>query len=196
MSHFADKQRCSRFKFEKSPLNMPLLIQSENSLTPVYLCLGGTVFGLIVGFWDSKLIIMAWVYAAISLVFLWAHWVASKRQVTLDKANGRVQISSVSLLFKPRTKSYPLELFGSVQSYLTVGKHPSNRVELVSRTGGEALLLAWFEPASTARSFWSFPSQGESSHAQSLRQSVAEQFELLDRGFLGGRAEGAQLKDC
>lgn len=175
---------------------MPLVIKSENSLLAVYICLGATVFGLVIGFWDRKLILMAWVFAAISLVLFWAHWIASQRRVSLDKANGQVQICSSSLLFKPRTKSYPLELFGTVQSYLTVGKHPSNRVELVSRTGGEALLLACFEPASTARSFWSFPSVGESHHAQSLRQSVAEQFGLLDRGFLGGRAEGAQLKDC
>lgn len=152
--------------------------------------------GLFAGFFDEKWIILTGVFAVIGLLFFWVYSIAGRRRVTLDQANAQVLIASVSVLFKPRLKSYPLEFFGSVQSYVTLGKPPINRVELVSKTGGETLLLARFEPVNTARSFWSFPHEGESRHAQGLRRSVAEQFGLLDRGFLGSRMQGAQLKDC
>ena len=173
----------------------PITIKSQLSFAIIYVSLGMTAFGLLLGFFDPKGLLIAAVFAGFGLLLLWDKVIASRRRVTLDAASGQVVISRVSALFKPKQRVYPLELFGSVHSYILQGKSPVNRLELVTKTGGEALLLALFEPANIASSFFSFPVDGESKSAERLRQEISVQLDLLDRGFLGNRMFGAQLKD-
>ena len=176
-------------------LLMPIIVKSQISFGTVYISLGMVIFGLLLGIFDSKGLIIAAVFAEVGLILLWSKFIASRRRVTLDAANSRVVISSVSAFLKPKQRFYPLEMFGSVQSYILQGKFPINRVELVTKTGGDALMVALFEPANTAPSFFSLPADGENKSAGSLRQEIAGQLGLLDRGFLGNRMFGVQLKD-
>lgn len=178
------------------PLRTPITVQSHPSFLTVYMCWGMAVFGLLLGFLHTENLIMAVVFSGVGLILFWNKLIASRRQVTLNASSGQVTILSVSAFFKPKQCSYPLEMFGSVQSYVLQGKSPVNRVELLTKTGGEALLLALFEPANVAPSFFSFPADGENKNAERLRQEIAGQLGLLDRGFLGNRMFGVQLKDC
>lgn len=176
-------------------LPTPITVKSQRSFVPLYAFWGMAVFGFLLGFFDTKKFIMAVVCAGIGLILFWDRVIANRREVTLDAASGQVTISRVTAFFKQKQRFYPLELFGSVQSYILQGKSPVNRVELVTKTGGEALLLALFEPANVAPSFFSFPADGENKNAERLRQEIAVHLGLLDRGFLGNRMFGAQLKD-
>lgn len=173
----------------------PIAVKNQCSFLTVYFSLGMAIFGLLLGFFDSKGLVMAAVFAGFGSLLLWDKVVANRRRVTLDAAKGQVIISRVSVFFKPKQRVYPLELFGSVQSYILPGKTSVNRVELITKTGGEALLLALFEPSNLAPSFFSFPKDGENKDAECLRQEIAVQLGLLDRGFLGNQMFGAQLKD-
>ena len=173
----------------------PITAKSQLSFVTVYLSLGMIIVGLLLGFFDAKYLIVAAVFGGIGLFSLWSKVIAGRREVTLDAAAGQVTISRVSAFFRPKRRSYPLEMFGSVQSYILQGKFPINRVELVTRTGGEALMVALFEPANAAPSFFSLPADGENKSAGRLRQEIAGQLGLLDRGFLGNRMFGAQIKD-
>ena len=174
----------------------PITVKSQPSFLTVYVCWGMAFFCLLLGFWRTENLIMAFVFAGIGLILFWNKVIASRRQVTLNAASGQVTISRVSAFFKPKQRSYPLDMFGSVQSYILQGKSPVNRVELLTKTGGEALLLALYQPANVAPSFFSVPADGENKSATLLRQEIAAQLGLLDRGFLGNRMFGAQLKDC
>ncbi|MPT10886.1 MULTISPECIES: hypothetical protein [Comamonas] len=174
---------------------MPIIVKSQLSLATVYLSLGMVVFGLLLAFFDTKYLFISVVFGGVGLISLWGKVIANRRQVNLDAAAGQVTISRVSALFRPKQRTYPLEMFGSVQSYILQGKFPINRVELVTKAGGEALMVAQFAPANFAPSFFSFPADGENKCAASLRQEIAVQLGLLDRGFLGNRMFGAQLKD-
>ena len=176
-------------------LPTPITVKSHLSFVTVYYLLGMAVFGLLMGLLRTEYLVIAVISAGIGLILFWDKLIANQRKVTLDASGGQVTISRVSAFFKPKQCSYPLEMFGSVQSYILQGKSPDNRVELVTKTGGEALLLALFEPANVAPSFFSFPKDGENKSAERLRQEIAVQLGLLDRGFLGNRMFGAQLKD-
>ena len=173
----------------------PITVKNQRSFLTVYFFWGMALFGLLLGFFDPKGFVMAAVFAGLGSLVLWDKVIANQRRVTLDAAKGQVTISRVSAFFKPKHRVYPLELFGSVQSYIVQGKFPINRLEIVTKTGGEALLLALFEPSNVASSFFSLPKDGENKGAERLRQKIAVQLGLLDRGFLGSRMFGAQLKD-
>ena len=174
----------------------PITVKNQRSFLTVYFSWGMALFGLLLGFFDPKGLVMAAVFAGLGSLLLWDKVIANRRRVTLDAAKGQVTISRVSAFFKPKQRSYPLDMFGSVQSYILQGKSPVNRVELLTKTGGEALLLALYQPANVAPSFFSVPADGENKSATLLRQEIAAQLGLLDRGFLGNRMFGAQLKDC
>lgn len=176
-------------------LFIPITVNSQLSLLPAYMCWGVAVFGLLLGFFDTKYLFISLVFGGIGLISFWDKVIANRRQVNLDAAAGQVTISRVSAFFRPKRRSYPLEMFGSVQSYILQGKFPINRVELVTKAGGEALMVAQFAPANVVPSFFSLPADGENKCAASLRQEIAVQLGLLDRGFLGNRMFGAQLKD-
>lgn len=172
-----------------------ITVNNQLSFLTVYMCWCVAVFGLLLGLFEPKGLIVSAVFAGVGLILFWDKVIANRRRVTLDAASSQVIISSVSAFFKPKQRVYPLELFGSVQSYIQQGKSPVNRVELVTKTGGQALLLALFKPANAAPSFFSFPAQGENKNAERLRQEIAVHLGLADRGFLGNRMFGAQLKD-
>lgn len=74
-------------------------------------------------------------------------------------------------------------------------RSPINRVEHVTKDGGEALLVAVFNPSNVAPSFISLPKEDENKSAEHLRQKIAFRIGVVDRGFLGNTMFGAQLKD-
>jgi hypothetical protein len=126
----------------------------------------------------------------------WALWIKSvqrQRYVEFSPSQMQASVHTSSLLFSRSIKKYPLEGFGTVRSYVTIGRFPKNRVELVTKQGGESLLVASFIPRSGARSFWSLPTAAENIEATELRNALSSQFGFTNQGFLGVKAVGAQL---
>lgn len=140
----------------------------------------------------------SWILPAawVGLIFLsfWGGLVRSRRCVEFVVPERKVKVRSVSLLFRPQTRVYEMDQFGTVISYVTQGKFPMNRLELLTTSGAESLLVSAFPPANGVRSFWSLPSEVESSEAARFRKEIAEATGLRDGGFLGKRLAGAQLR--
>lgn len=181
-------------------LKLPLVVKSESTLMFPVMFFGASllvlVFNVAIQNLNNSHLMICALLALMGCLFLWAAMIARRREVRLDPCAGLVSISTVSLFFKPRLRSYPLDQFRSVRSCLTPGSRTINYVELVTKLGGEALEVAYFEPSSSASSFWSLlPPLGENKAAGALRQTIASHFQLVDDGFLGGRWEGAGLKD-
>lgn len=86
-------------------------------------------------------------------------------------------------------------MFGSDQSYILQARSPINRVEPVTKNGGEAWLVAVLNPSNAASSFISLPKEGENKNAEHLRQEIAFRIGVAGRGFLGNTMFAAQLKD-
>ena len=128
----------------------------------------------------------------VSLVY-WVKLIQRSRWCEIAVNANQVTVHSVSLFFSPRQRHYPLSQFGSVRSYITLGRFTTNRVELVTQDGGEALLVACFVPSNGARSFWSIPTEAESFKAALVRESIATQCGIIDHGFLGTRLVGAEI---
>lgn len=132
--------------------------------------------------------------AALFLLVLYAEFIRDSRRVSIDSASNRVMVQFRSWRFALVMLTYPLDRFGSVVSYVTPFRFSANLVELVTHSGGEALRLASFHPASRASSFFSVPRDVEAPQAQELRQSLAKAFGLHDKGFLGVRTPGAYVE--
>lgn len=81
-----------------------------------------------------------------------------------------------------------------MRSYTTIGRFTKNHVELVTKSGGEALIVAAFVPGINAQSFWSVPTEVESVKARYLRKEISSRCELIDQGFLGSKTVGALLE--
>lgn len=177
----------------------PIRVHAANSYFSAYLLLGflvATSAGALVGHEvDPAKLGAASVLGCLGFVALWVKSVQGKRWVEIDASRNQVSIRTVSPFFSPRTIHYPLSTFGAIRSYITVGRYPRNLVELVTQSGGEALLVAVLPPSNGAKSFWSMPSETENSQAATLRQQIAAYASLMDQGFLGSRLTGAQLKD-
>jgi hypothetical protein len=130
-----------------------------------------------------------------ALVAIWVKSVQAKRSVEIDAALNTVSIHSVSALFRPGIRRYPLDKFGSVRSYVTSGRYAKVVVELVTKPGGEALFVAAFPPDNGAKSFWSMSTEAENTEAASLRQAISAYAGVKDHGFLNTRLVGALLND-
>lgn len=126
----------------------------------------------------------------------WRQFLIAQRAVVIDKAAGRVMVHSRSVAGRARTTVYPLAKFRFVASYITPGRSPTNEVELISVSGGEALPLRQFSPGIGKTPFLSLSGRlQENENAAALRQSVAIHAGLQDKGFLGQRMRGAVLND-
>lgn len=145
------------------------------------------------GEWHKVPLIIGGVFLLVPIFGGWSHAIERRRWCEIDPANQRVTVHTVTMWFAPKVQSYSLDRFGAVRSYLTGHKRVDCCVELVTKPGGEGLLLATFPPSSTSTSFWSTPKDSEPATAQTLRKRVAEQCGLEDQGFFGSRWPGAQL---
>ena len=124
---------------------------------------------------------------------VWVEVVRGRRVVVIDDESGRVEVHTVSPLLRQKLSSVSLCEFGSVRSYLTPGKFTKNRLELVTNSGGESLLLGYFPPASDRRK-WLIPSEVESQEVSRLRNQISQESGLKDGGFLGFRMVGKELQ--
>jgi hypothetical protein len=116
------------------------------------------------------------------------------RYVVVDQRRGIVTVHTRSWNYQRRTLFFPLQKFRFIISYVLPGKTPVNLVELINRSGGESLLIASFSNA-TSQGFMQFmPRPIESSGAALLRKELASQLQLEDKGFVGYRWIGAQIK--
>jgi hypothetical protein len=152
------------------------------------------IFTLIVLMRPSQWPVLAFLY---SLLFttLWSGRNKGRSYTVVDTEKQLVLVHTASILGKIRTSCYDIPAFGSVISYVVVGKNPQNRVELVTHSGGEALLLGEFAPSRETKSFFSLSTgTSESGEAEKLRLQISHACKLKDRGFLGTRWVGAQLK--
>lgn len=152
-----------------------------------------TVPELALGSLSKELLVASAVLATLAAVAYWVKLVQQHRWCEITPHANQVTVHSVSPFFSARKQQYPLSQFGSVRSYITPGRFPRNRVELVTKAGGEALLVAWFTPSNGARSFWSMPTEAENPKAASARDAIANQCALVNSGFLGTKLVGAQI---
>jgi hypothetical protein len=170
---------------------------SEISYISVYTILVVLVIAtgpeLALGSLSNELLATSAVLIAVAVLFYWVKHIQRRRLCEITVLANQVTIHSVSPLFTRRQKHYPLEQFGTVQSYISPGRFSRNRVELVTKTGGEALLVAWFVPSNEARSFWSMPSEAESPKAALIRKTIADQCGLIDLGFQGTKMVGPEV---
>jgi len=152
-----------------------------------------TVPELALGNLSKELLVASMVFVALAALVYWVKLVQRHRWCEIAPHANQVTVHSVSPFLAPREQHYPLSEFGSVRSYIAPGRFARNRVELVTKAGGEALLVAWFAPSNGARSFWSMPTEAENPKAASLREAIAKQCGLIDSGFLGTKLVGAQI---
>lgn len=127
------------------------------------------------------------------VLILYAEVVRDSRSVQIDLQSSNIVEQFRSWRYALKIRTYSLDQFGSVVSYVTPSRSPINLVELVTRTGGESLCLVWYRPSSSAKSFWSIPRDCEAPKAEALRKTLAQGFQLQDRGFLGVRWPGAYV---
>lgn len=174
-----------------------LTVRQRTSYLSVYILSGAFLISLLGALPIEDAVPMKWlipsIFVSLILLSLWVKSVQSQRQVEFLPSEQRVVVHTVSPLFRPRKSLYDLNQFGSVISYVAPARFSVNRVELVTSTGGEALLIAWFDPANGARSFLALPTEAESPEAARLRGEIARQTGLLDGGYLGARLPGAQI---
>ncbi|HVK93894.1 MAG TPA: hypothetical protein VM571_04110 [Noviherbaspirillum sp.] len=126
------------------------------------------------------------------LIYGWSLWF-SPMTTEIDLSAKTVVHRYRPVFGKGRIKSYPLNQFRYVRSYLTIGRFPVNVVELVTNSGGEALCLTKLDPTTNAKSFFSVPREIEAERAKEVRESVASTCGLVDQGFLGCRMTGYQM---
>ncbi len=139
---------------------------------------------------DLFVIYVAGCMAAISW---WVKFTQAKRWIEIDATLNKVVVHRKSVLFVSKITEHPLDEFSAVRSFITPGRHPMNQVELVTKSGGEALEVASLQPASIAKSFFSVPVDSENNEAAALRTEIAYHTNLADHGFLGTRMIGAQI---
>lgn len=177
----------------------PIRVQATSSYFSACLLLGFFVIAGAAAFFGQEAapakLAAASVLGGLGFIALWVKSVQGKRWLEIDASLNKVSIRTVSPFFTSKTIHYPLSTFGAVRSYITMGLYPGNLVELVTRSGGEALLVTSLAPSNGAKSFWSMPAEAESGHAAELRQQIAAYAGLEDQGYLGTRLVGAQLVD-
>ncbi|WP_436074553.1 hypothetical protein [Acidovorax delafieldii] len=178
---------------------MPIHARDQVSYISVYLLLGPLVWvvarSIVLEDFNKGQYTAASLLAFLAILSGWTKARQSCRRTEIDAQGKQVTIHSVSPLFSPIQHRYPLEQFGSVRSYITLGRFPQNLVELVTQSGGEALLVAAFSPRGGAPTFWSMPTETENVKAMRLRQTISDQCGLVDQGFLSPRMVGALIKD-
>ena len=122
------------------------------------------------------------------LLTLWIKSIQSHRKIQIDVESNQVSIHTISPLFIRKVAYYSLHKFGSVRSYITYAKFPVNRLELVTQEGSKTLLIAYFQPPTVRKGFFSIPALAESSSAKDLREKIIAHTKLRDEGFLNMRS--------
>lgn len=177
----------------------PLLIEQKSSYLAVHILLAlsaaSSVKLLLGGATSPADIMVPATVCAVAVVGAWANFIKSKRSIEIDIESRAVTIHKTSALLRPKRIEYPLDRFGSVRSYMTAGRYPKSVVELVTKEGGRALMVAFFEPDSKAKSFMSIPAEVENKEAAALREKIASLTNLRDSGYLGEQYVGAQMKE-
>lgn len=142
------------------------------------------------------------VFWSVGAVVLWmlvayAETLRNARFVEIDAAQNSIVVNGRTWINRERQKTYELGQFRFVISYISPGRNPENRVELLTHTAGEALCLVIFPVRASDKfsSRWTFkPHWHESPQATLVRERLATEFHLEDRGFSGSRWPGAQVR--
>lgn len=117
------------------------------------------------GEWNKVPLITGAIFLLVPIFGGWSQAIERLRRCEIDPANRKVTVHTLTMWFAPKVQSYSLDQFGAVRSYLVGHKRVDCHVELVTKPGGEGLLLATFPPNSTSTSFWSIPKDSASHRA-------------------------------
>ena len=143
--------------------------------------------------WSTATTVGGLVLLLISALLCWRFWLLKQEEIELT-ANRTLIIHKRGRFAKPLTSTFSLDGFGSVRSYLTTGTRRINRLELVTITGGESLLIASRSPSKPS-TFWRLAGESlESSEIFKLRIELASKWGLPDDGFHGIKWVGATIK--
>ncbi len=191
-------ERCTAPSQQKANSKMPINARSQVSYILLYVLIGALALEAFLviarGELTKSALGITSILILVTIVSWWIKAVQSRRRIEIDARTRQVTIHAVSAFFSPIKNHYPLDQFGSVRSYTTIGRFPKNQVELVTKSGGEALMVAAFVPGISAPSFWSVPKEVESAKARYLRKEISRRCGLIDQGFLGSKLVGALLE--
>ena len=124
----------------------------------------------------------------------WMDWIR-RQEISEFTAAGNLVIRRRGWFARPTTSTFELDQFGEIRSYLTAGADPINRLELVTVSGGEAVLIATRLPGSAHSSFWSLAGQSlENPEIRNLRTELALEWALTDVGFQGVKWVGKLIE--
>jgi hypothetical protein len=110
--------------------------------------------------------------------------IGRSRRVHFDPDSRRIIVQWRNFVLAERRKEIPLSRFGSVLSYVPVGKSHDNRVCLVQHTRDRCVHIASYDVARKPRSFWDLvPPVVEAEGARKLRARLCSMLALRDGGF-------------
>lgn len=130
---------------------------------------------------------------AVSALLSWRSWLVAQEEVEIT-TNRTLVIHRRGWSGKSTKSTYALDDFGAIRSYLTAGARRINRLELVTLSGREALLLASRIPAAEA-GFWRVTAENlENPELLKLRTELGSRWGFVDHGFQGPKWVGAIIK--
>lgn len=114
----------------------------------------------------------------------WRNYIASKRQVLINKISKQIEVTSYTFFGSRQQQSYPVMYFGAIRSYISSGHGSRNVVELITNDGQGSLHLSSFMPEG-GKKFWSVQVETEHPDARQLVSSVANFIPVQNLGFVG-----------
>nr|WP_315225387.1 hypothetical protein [uncultured Albidiferax sp.] len=131
--------------------------------------------------------------AAVSVLLLWRLWLLKQVEIELTPQK-TLRIHRRGMWGKTTAAAYPLETFGAIRSFLAGRTNTVSLLELVTKTGGESVLLACRAPV-VQSAFWrSAEGNSENPEISQLRATLRERWGFHDHGFQGKRWPGAAVK--
>jgi hypothetical protein len=118
------------------------------------------------------------------LALSWGQYTNTRRKVLINKTTNEVIVYEITFFGRNITKSYSLNQFSSVRSFISPGKGAVNIVELATTGGYFGLELSSFLPSSGGP-FFSILNEVENPKAEALRIAVCEITGLTNLGFVG-----------
>ncbi|MFM2112463.1 MAG: hypothetical protein RLZZ271_1123 [Pseudomonadota bacterium] len=123
----------------------------------------------------------------------WFATALSFREVEVSLSKREVRVQTLDLLFRRKLKMFPLDSFDKVISYRVPGETPMNLLELVTRAGGESLLLVELPPQRIS-SWYSISFQyRENPEITLLREALVQTLGFIDKGYVNSRLPGARI---
>lgn len=131
-----------------------------------------------------------------TVFFAYLEYIGLDRLVEVDIASQEVREHRRTLLLRRRTTHYAFHRFNSVMTYTVWGQStPQTYLDLGQRGSSESVtLLRTSAPLKDSTFFSAMSEYQEAPTCKEMRERLAKELQLTDRGFLGNRWLGVQAK--